>query len=89
MEIKVKGLGDDDQYDERNLVRCPCGKHYRPSKKMFAEFLENYRDIDGVAQIWSSEAAGEVEIHVTLRFRTEPENQGVDVSEEDREKINK
>ena len=68
MEIKVEGLAEEEEYDERNLVMCRCGEHLCPSKKMFAEFLERYRDIDAVAEIRSTESmSGEVEIQVTVR----------------------
>jgi len=71
MKINVQGLADPSTYDRRNLVRCKCGKHYYPSKKMFAEFLKQYEDVEVEVDIWSVERleAGEVEIHVDLKYR--------------------
>lgn len=67
MEINVEGLADEGEYDERNLLRCPCGEHYLPTKKMFAEFLEKYEDLDGVAEIRGSKSVwGDVEIKVKI-----------------------
>ena len=71
MKINVQGLADPSAYNERNLVRCKCGKHYYPSKKMFVEFLKQYEDVDAEVDIWSVNhlETGEVEIHVDLKYR--------------------
>jgi len=71
MIINVEGLADSSFYDERNLVRCKCGKHYYPSKKMFVEFLKQYEDINAEVYIWSVThlESGEVEIHVDLKYK--------------------
>ena len=71
MKINVQGLADPSAYNERNLVRCKCGKHYYPSKKMFVEFLKQYEDVDAEVDIWTNKHwdTGEVEIHVDLKYR--------------------
>lgn len=71
MKINVEGLADSSFYDKRNLVRCRCGRHYYPSKKMFVEFLKQYEDVDAEVDIWSVEHwdTGEVEIHVDLKYK--------------------
>lgn len=42
-------------YDERNLTICKCGKHRYPSKLMLIRFLEQFKDVEGDAEIWSIE----------------------------------
>ena len=71
MKVHVEGLANPKEYDERNLVRCRCGKHYYPSKKMFAEFLKKYRDVEGETWIWTEENwdKGEATIHVELKYK--------------------
>jgi len=58
-------------YDARNLARCKCGKHSYPSKKMFVEFLKQFRDIPGTADIWSESDwdTGIVTIHVEVKYK--------------------
>lgn len=72
MRINVQGLAEENEYDERNLVRCKCGQHYYPSKKMFVEFLKQYGDVDAQVDIWTHSHldTGEVEIHVDLKYQT-------------------
>lgn len=57
MDIHVEGVDPNtENYDERGLVacRCSCGRKF-PSKKMFADFLKRYDDIDAEAVIVSIE----------------------------------
>lgn len=63
--IEAKG------YDERNLAICKCGKHRYPSKLMFIRFLEQFKDVDGTADIWSVAHGedGTVEIHVDIKYK--------------------
>jgi hypothetical protein len=64
-ESKAKGA-----YDERNLSKCKCGKHVYPSKLMFIEFLKQFKDVPGTADIWSvtHHENGSVEIHVDIKY---------------------
>jgi hypothetical protein len=57
-------------YDERNLAKCKCGKHRYPSKLMFIEFLKQFKDVPGTADIWSirHNEDGSVEIHVDVKY---------------------
>jgi len=57
-------------YDERNLTKCKCGKHRYPSKLMFIEFLKQFKDVPGTADIWSirHNENGSVEIHVDVKY---------------------
>jgi len=57
-------------YNDRNLVQCRCGKHWYPSKKMFLEFLKQYKDIPATAEVWSHQDldTGKVTIHVELSY---------------------
>jgi hypothetical protein len=61
-------------YDERNLAKCKCGKHRFPSKLMFIRFLEQFKGIQGTADIWSMshEENGTVEIHVDVTYKVPP-----------------
>ena len=63
-------LAGKKEYDDRSLVRCKCGKHWYPSKKMFLEFLKQYKDVDAEADIWSHEDVntGKVTIYVELSY---------------------
>lgn len=72
MEITCEGI--TGKYDRRNLTISKSGKNKYPSKKMFLKFLEKYEDIDGTADIWSSEdlPTGEVTIHVKVKYITKP-----------------
>jgi hypothetical protein len=45
MKIKYDKTRFEGKYDKRNLTICKCGKHKYPSKKMFVEFLKQYKDI--------------------------------------------
>jgi len=65
-------LAEKKKYNERNLVQCRCGEHWFPSKKMFIEFLKQYKDVDGEADIWSIEdwETGQVTIHIELSYMT-------------------
>lgn len=57
MDIYVDGIDPNlENYDERglNVCRCGCRRKY-PSKKMFADFLEQYNDIDAEAIILLTE----------------------------------
>jgi hypothetical protein len=58
-------------YDERNLTKCSCGKHRYPSKLMFIEFLKQFKDVPGTADIWSvrHNEDGTVEIHVDIKYK--------------------
>lgn len=73
MQITVEGLASEKEYNDKNLVKCKCGKHWYPSKKMFAEFLKQYEDIDAEVDIWSIAhwENGTVEIHVDLKYKIE------------------
>lgn len=64
-ESKAKGA-----YDERNLAKCKCGKHRYPSKLMFIEFLKQFKDVSGTADIWSvtHHEDGSVEINVQVKY---------------------
>jgi hypothetical protein len=57
-------------YDERNLAKCECGQHVYPSKLMFIEFLKQFKDVPGTADIWSvrHNEDGSVEIHVDVKY---------------------
>ena len=72
MKVIVKGL--IGKYNERNLSQCNCGKHYYPSKKMFAEFLKQYKDVKAEVHISSTQnfATGEVGIHLDLKYKVKP-----------------
>lgn len=61
----------EGEYDERNLTLCKCGKHRYPSKKMFIEFLNQYKDIKGDVDLWSTRDldTGEVKIHLELSYK--------------------
>ena len=61
----------DGEYDKRNLVFSKSGKYKYPSKRMFIEFLKEYEDVDGEADIWSEEdiPTGEVKIHIELKYK--------------------
>lgn len=57
MDIHAEGIDPNSgNYDERglNFCRCGCGRKY-PSKKMFADFLKQYHDIDAEVVIVSIE----------------------------------
>jgi len=71
MNVEVGGIVSKEKYDSRNLVRCRCGKHWYPSKKMFVEFLKNYEDVVADVQIWSVEdwSTGECTIHLELKYK--------------------
>jgi len=58
-------------YDSRNLSGCACGKHWYPSKKMFVEFLKQFKDIPGTADIWSVNdwTSNTVTIHVEVKYK--------------------
>lgn len=68
MKINVQGL--TGIYDNRFLTQCKCGEHWYPSKRMFAEFLKQYEDIDADVDIWAREDwdTGEVKITVELKY---------------------
>jgi len=70
MKINVYGLADEKEYDERNLVKCKCGKHYYPSKKMFVEFLKQFNDVKANVSIWTHTDldTGKVIINVQLKY---------------------
>lgn len=67
----VCDLGSTTKYNKRNLVNSQSGKHWYPSKKMFVEFLKQYKDVRGIASIWSVEdwSDGTVTINVELKYR--------------------
>jgi len=58
-------------YDTRNLAGCRCGKHWYPSKKIFVEFLKQYPDLPGTAEIWSESdwETGITAIHVEVKYK--------------------
>lgn len=58
-------------YDEHNLSISKSGKHRYPSKLMFIRFLEQFKDVDGEADIWSKEDwnSGEVKIYVEVTYK--------------------
>ena len=64
-------LSSSTKYNERNLVNSQSGKHWYPSKKMFVEFLKQYKDVRGTADIWGTENWGDgtVTIHVELKYK--------------------
>lgn len=68
---KLKESLELGAYDERNLTICKCGKHHFPSKLMFIRFLEQFKDVKGVADIWSISHIdkGTVEIHVDVTYQ--------------------
>ena len=53
MKIKTDQTKFTGKYDKRNLTISESGKYRYPSKKMFVKFLEKYKDVDGVADVWS------------------------------------
>lgn len=59
------------KYDERNLTISQSGQHRYPSKKMFIEFLKQYRDIQADVDIWGLEdhVKNEVTITVELKYK--------------------
>jgi|GEM_PF-6216218 hypothetical protein len=71
MKVKVYGLAEDSEYDERNLVLSESHKHHYPSKKMFAEFLKQYEDVDAEVEIWthSDATTGIVTVNVEVKYK--------------------
>jgi len=71
MKVNVSGLAENHEYDERNLVFSLSHKHRYPSKKMFAEFLKGYKDVEGTAEIWAQHnlQTGVVIITVELSYK--------------------
>lgn len=71
MKLKYDKKAFKGKYDERNLTICKCGKHKYPSKKMFVEFLKQFKDIKGVADIWATQDLdnGKVKIHLELEYQ--------------------
>lgn len=63
-------LAEEGEYNDRNLVRCRCGKHWYPSKKMFIEFLKQFKDVKATADIWthSDIPSGKVTIHCEISY---------------------
>jgi phage terminase large subunit len=59
------------RYDKRNLVFSLSGLRKYPSKKMFIEFLKKYKDVKGIADIWSErDHTHDTEtIHVELKYK--------------------
>ena len=68
---KLKESHEQGAYDERNLAICKCGKHRWPSKLMFVRFLEQFKDVKGIADIWSEQNSfkGTVIIHVEVKYK--------------------
>lgn len=62
------------KYDERNLQYSQSGKHKYPSKKMFVEFLKQFKDVDAEASIWGMEDLdrGVVTINVEVVYKPVP-----------------
>lgn len=58
-------------YDERNLVYSESGRNKYPSKKMFVEFLKQYKDIPANVEIWSMGDLinGTTTINVKLEYK--------------------
>ena len=71
MELEYQEEALCGKYDERNLTISGSGKRKYPSKKMFIEFLKTYKDVDGNAEIWSTQnlSDGEVTINVQLTYK--------------------
>lgn len=69
MKVIVDGL--IGKYNKRNLAKCNCGNHYYPSKKMFAEFLKQYKDVEAEVYIGSTQnfSTGEVNIYLDLKYK--------------------
>lgn len=80
MELEYQKEALCGEYDKRNLTICKCGKHNYPSKKMFIEFLKNYKDVEGNAEVWSTQdfSAGEVTINVQLTYKVHDASLGAD-----------
>jgi hypothetical protein len=76
MKVKVYGLADTNEYDERNLVLSKSHKHHYPSKKMFAEFLKGYKDVEGSAEIWThiDLDTGKVTVNVEVTYKVKELN---------------
>jgi len=72
MKINIDESKLTGRYNARKLVGCACGKHWYPSKKMFVEFLKQFRDIPGTAEIWSESdlETGITTIHVEIKYKT-------------------
>ena len=68
---KIREGIESKAYDERSLTICKCGKHRYPSKLMFIRFLEQFKDVKGVAEIWSISHGddGTVEINVAVKYK--------------------
>ena len=76
MKVKVGGI--EGKYDNRNLTVCKCGKHHYPSKKMFAEFLKQFKDVKADVNIISVEdLSGVVVIYVELKYKISSRRVGV------------
>lgn len=71
MKLKYQKDALSGKYDERNLTICKCGKHKYPSKKMFVEFLKQFKDIPGEVEINSVQnlTNGEVKINVEVKYK--------------------
>ena len=68
MKINVEGLAKKDQYDKRNFIKCNCGKHFYPSKKMFVEFLKQFKSTKANVDIWSIEKWDKDEVTISLEL---------------------
>ena len=71
MKLKYDKNYFTGKYDERNLTISKSGKYKYPSKKMFVEFLKQYKDIDAIVDIWSVDdiPTGKVKIHIELEYK--------------------
>lgn len=69
-ELGIKGV-----YDNRYLQQCRCGEHWYPSKKMFLEFLKQFKDINAEVSIHSISDAvkGTGRITVELEYPIDPD----------------
>jgi len=64
-------MKESGPYDNRNLVLSMSGKYHYPSKKMFIEFLKQFKDVSGLADIWSESDLnnGTTTIHVEIKYK--------------------
>lgn len=71
MKILVDKNKLTGKYDERNLTISQSGLHKYPSKKMFVEFLKQYKDIKATADIWGTEdiTNSTVTINVEVKYK--------------------
>lgn len=64
------------RYDKRNLQYSISGKNKYPSKKMFEEFLRQYKDVQGTAEIWAvdnlNNATSTIHVDLTYKIKSLP-----------------